>query len=233
MSLQAPGHSWPGQEPGEAGVPPSPPEGSRAPLSLGAVLFHVRRERSGHRYRIMDSSRMLPAVRFAHEDVARGAHGPTFGERLNRHVDGPRRQPVAARPVPSVRPRLARREVLPRRFRSSALRACGAGRLAIDIEAGFDSRNLPFIVTLSSHIADDDERSYPQFITTGSDGTCARGVPSNTRTMTQPPRETEVDWQGTANCRAIEAGTETRLGRVTRFSPESPIIRFPVSGPRT
>ncbi len=123
---------------------------------------------------------MLPVVRFVHEDGVRGAHRPMFGERLGGHVDGPvvRLSLLAQFHTFSL---VGPAEVLPRRFRSSALRACGAGRLAIDIGATFRSRNLRYVITLSPPIANEAELSYPQFVSTGSDGTCAWGVPSNTR----------------------------------------------------
>ncbi len=77
-------------------------------------------------------------------------------------------------------PQTGGQAVLPRRFRSSALRACGAGRLANGIPGQHTQYAARNIVTVTAPIGRTGAGSYPQFVVMVHDATSAWGVALNT-----------------------------------------------------
>lgn len=83
-------------------------------------------------------------------------------------------------PALPARPVDGRQAVLPRRFRSSALRACGAGRLATGIPGQHAQHAARNIVTVTAPIGRTGAGSYPQFVVMVDDATSAWEVALNT-----------------------------------------------------
>ena len=121
---------------------------------------------------------MLSDARFAHERRHDDDHGPAVRDLRRRHVGGlivttSRRKRHSGGGSPRGQ------ELLPRRFRSSALARLRCGSACHWITGPVGTAEAASIVALSSHMADHGDRSYPQFVFTASDEACAQGVSLN------------------------------------------------------
>src|SRR5664279_500190 len=140
-----------------------------------------------------------------------------------RHGDEPRE--------PLRRLDIARRDGLPRRFRSSTLRACGAGRLALEQNpSARDFNGLGRTPRTCARGCRRGSRSYPQF-------RCTNLTPSYAQTPAvniHPAMESARSRSSLLECLAIGGvrGVVVYTGRVTNLRCEDAIERSCIANDR-